>query len=157
MKVLKGSLIGGVIVCCIMVFGLNHWDVLYGRYIAQSFFSHLTTGNLTAASEDIYFHREDGTYTREGNGANATWIERVQNLQEQGIHAVSFKSLKVQNDDGEPVGSVILTLEEKGELKDYRLVFFFKGNLSDFGIIRFQQIEAPDQYPKWQEALSGAL
>ncbi|RJE86678.1 hypothetical protein D3P07_15930 [Paenibacillus sp. 1011MAR3C5] len=154
--VLKRTLVGAMILFFILVAGLNNWDVLYGRYVAHSFFSNLTAGSLEAAAKNMYFDEEDGTDNWERSGAGTAWIKRVQDLREQGVHAVSYKNLRVQNDDSSPVGRVTLTIEEQGEPRDYQVVFFFKGSLADFGIARFQQIDELDGNPEWQEALSGA-
>ncbi|MFF2887990.1 hypothetical protein [Paenibacillus sp. NPDC057967] len=155
MKPLKRTLIGAVILFFILVAGLNYWDVLYGRYVAHSFFSNLTAGSLEAASTNIHFGEENGENKREQSEANTAWAQKVRDLQEQGVHAVSYKNLRVRNDDSLPVGRVTLTFEEQGELREYQVVFFFKGSLADFGITRFQQIDEPAQSPEWQEALSG--
>lgn len=156
MKPLKRTLIGAIALMVTLVVGLNYWDVLYGRYVAHTFFSNLTAGSLEAASNSMYFDEEEkGTDNQEQGGAGAAWAQRVQDLRGQGIHAVSYKNLRVQNDDSSPVGRVTLTLEEQGELREYQVVFYFKGSLNDFGIARFQQIDEPNHSPEWQEALTS--
>jgi len=155
MKPLKRTLIGAIALFFILVAGLNYWDVLYGRYVAHSFFSNLTAGSLEAASKSMYFDAEKGTDNQEQGGADTAWVQRVEDLRAQGIYPVSYKKLRVQNDDSSPVGRVMLTLEEQGELREHQVVFFFKGSLHDFGIARFQQIDEPNHSPQWQEALSS--
>lgn len=112
------------------IVALNDWDLIYGRYAAHSFFRQLVNENEQKSIEE---------------------------LQGEGIRIKGYKQLMVESDDASAVGKVALTVDENGTEKEYSLVFYFNGNIKNYGIARFEQIDPIDPHSRLIAAISSKL
>ena len=156
MSRLKKSFLALIILTLLLAVFLHYWDVIYGRIMAASFFSNLKNGHFQDASNDVYYSSQFNLGSDMRN-ANELWVNRVQDLKNRGTYIQNYQDLKVFHDDGEAVGKVTLSIMENGKSSNYSVIFYFNGNISNYGIARFEQVFDPGQTSEWQSAISGEI
>lgn len=159
------STIVTVILLCVVVGALflpGAADRYQSRQAAKGALDNLVNQNYEKAFESIYYFdvASDLEPTINFKEAETKWIQRVNDLEEDGTYVTGYKGLKVKLDDTYPIGSVDLTIMENGKetvKKNVRLLFFPSDTGWNLGGFNFYSGDDADPEEAWEKVWSGYI